>query len=64
MTCMQRQRTSRPRLTPRSGSAVSLADLFEMAMLMNHFSQIAEMSTNVVSASHASVSAMARGIKA
>lgn len=46
------------------GSAVSLADLFEMAMLMNHFSQIAEMSTNVVNASHTSVSAMARGIKA
>jgi len=44
--------------------AVSVGEMFEMAMLLNHFSQITEMSTNVVGASHASASAMARGIKA
>lgn len=44
-------------------SAVSIADMFEMQMLMNHLSQLSEMSTNVVSASNAAIQSMARNVK-
>ena len=44
-------------------SAISIGDMFEMQMLMNHLSQLSEMSTNVVSASNAAISSMARNIK-
>jgi len=44
-------------------SAISIADMFEMQMLMNHLSQLSEMSTSVVSASHTAVSSMARNVK-
>jgi len=44
-------------------SAISIGDMFEMQMLMNHLSQLSEMSTNVVSASNAAITAMARNIK-
>jgi hypothetical protein len=45
------------------GENISIADLFEMQMLMNHLSQLSEMSTSVVSASNSAISSMARGIK-
>ena len=44
-------------------SAISIADMFEMQMLMNHLSQLSEMSTAVVSASHSMLSTMARNVK-
>ena len=44
-------------------SAISIGDMFEMQMLMNHLSQLSEMSTNVVAASNAAISAMARNVK-
>jgi len=44
-------------------SAISIGDMFEMQMLMNHLSQLSEMATNVVAASNAAVSSMARNIK-
>lgn len=44
-------------------SAISIADMFEMQMLMNHLSQLSEMSTNVVSAANAAISSMARNVK-
>lgn len=44
-------------------SSVSIGDMFEMQMLMNHLSQLSEMSTNVVSASHSAISSMARNVK-
>lgn len=44
-------------------SAISIGDMFEMQMLMNHLSQLSEMSTSVVSASHTAVSSMARNVK-
>ena len=44
-------------------SAISIADMFEMQMLMNHLSQLSEMSTSVVSASNTSISSMARNVK-
>ncbi len=44
-------------------SSISIGDMFEMQMLMNHLSQLSEMSTNVVSASHSAVSSMARNVK-
>jgi len=45
-------------------SAISIGDMFEMQMLMNHLSQLSEMSTNVVGASHSAIMSMARGLKA
>lgn len=45
------------------GSAISIADMFEMQMLMNHLSQLSEMSTSVVSASNSAISSMARNVK-
>jgi hypothetical protein len=46
------------------GSAVSISDMFEMQMLMNHLSQLSEMSTGVLAAMNTSVSSMARNVKA
>lgn len=45
-------------------SSISIADMFDMQMLMNHLSQLSEMSTAVVSASHSAISSMARNVKA
>lgn len=44
-------------------SSISIADMFDMQMLMNHLSQLSEMSTSVVSASNAAISSMARNVK-
>jgi len=44
-------------------SAISIGDMFEMQMLMNHLSQLSEMSTNVVAASNSAIASMARNVK-
>ena len=44
-------------------STISIGDMFEMQMLMNHLSQLSEMSTNVVAAANQAISMMARNIK-
>jgi len=44
-------------------SAISIGDMFEMQMLMNHLSQLSEMATAVVSASNTAISSMARNVK-
>lgn len=44
-------------------SSVSIGDMFEMQMLMNHLSQLSEMCTGVVSASNSAINRMAQGIK-
>lgn len=44
-------------------SAISIGDMFEMQMLMNHLSQLSEMSTAVVSASNSMIGTMARNVK-
>lgn len=44
-------------------SSISIADMFEMQMLMNHLSQLSEMTTSVVSASNTAIASMARNVK-
>jgi hypothetical protein len=44
-------------------SSISIGDMFEMQMLMNHLSQLSEMSTGVVAASNSAIMSMARGVK-
>ncbi len=44
-------------------SSVSIGDMFEMQMLMNHLSQLSEMATDVVSASNTARMSAARNIK-
>lgn len=44
-------------------SAISIADMFEMQMLMNQLSQLSEMVTSVVSAANTSIGSMARNVK-
>jgi hypothetical protein len=44
-------------------SSISIADMFDMQMLMNHLSQLSEMSTAVVSAANTAINSMARGVK-
>lgn len=44
-------------------SAISIGDMFEMQMLMNHLAQLSEMSTSVVSASNTAIQSMARNVK-
>lgn len=44
-------------------SSVSIGDMFEMQMLMNHLSQLSEMSSAVVSASNSAITRMAQGVK-
>lgn len=44
-------------------SAISIGDMFEMQMLMNHLSQLSEMSTSVVSAANSAIQRMAQNVK-
>lgn len=44
-------------------SSISIGDMFEMQMLMNHLSQLSEMSTAIVSASNSAIASMARNVK-
>ena len=44
-------------------SSISIADMFDMQMMMNHLSQVSEMSTSVVAAMNTSISSMARNVK-
>jgi hypothetical protein len=44
-------------------SAISIGDMFEMQMLMNHLSQLSEMATSVVSATNSVLQDMARNVK-
>lgn len=44
-------------------SSISIGDMFDMQMLMNHLSQLSEMATNVVAAMNTSMMSMARSIK-
>lgn len=44
-------------------SAISIGDMFEMQMLMNHLSQLSEMTTNVVAAANSAIMSMARNVK-
>jgi hypothetical protein len=44
-------------------SSISIADMFDMQMLMNHLSQLSEMSTNVVSAANSAIMSMALNVK-
>lgn len=44
-------------------SSISIGDMFEMQMLMNHLAQLSEMATAVVSASNSAISSMARNVK-
>jgi len=46
-----------------STSNVSIGDMFQMQMLMNHLSQLSEMSTNVISASNTAIMSNARNLK-
>lgn len=43
-------------------SAVSIGDMFEMQMLMNHLSQLSQMCTSVIAASNSAISDMARNL--
>jgi len=43
--------------------AINIADMFQMQLLMNHLSQVSEMSTSIVSASNSAISSMARNVK-
>ena len=42
---------------------ISIAEMFEMQMLMNQLSQLSDMSTSIVSASNSAMASMARGLK-
>jgi len=44
-------------------SSISIGDMFEMQMLMNHLSQLSEMASNVVSAANTAIMSMARNLK-
>ncbi len=44
-------------------SSISIGDMFEMQMLMNHLSQLTEMATSVVNAANTAVMSMARNVK-
>ena len=46
-----------------AGSAISIADMFEMQQRMNRLSQISEMCSAVVGAASGAISSMARAVK-
>lgn len=45
------------------GSAMSIADMFDLQMAMNKLSQVSEMSTSVIGAMQTSIISMARNVK-
>lgn len=45
------------------GDQISIAEMFQMQMMMNHLSQLSEMSTDVVQQSNTAIQSMARNIK-
>lgn len=45
------------------GENISIADMFEMQLMMNKLAQLSEMSTSVVSASNSAIASMARNVK-
>jgi hypothetical protein len=44
------------------GDQISIGDMFEMQMLMNHLSQLSEMSTQLTSATHQALMSMTRNL--
>lgn len=50
-------------LIKQNRSSISIGDMFEMQMLMNHLSQLSEMSTSIVSASNSAIQRMAQNLK-
>ncbi len=46
-----------------AGSTVSIANMFDMQMLMNKLSQYSEMSTSMISAANVAITSMARNVK-
>jgi hypothetical protein len=44
-------------------SSISIGDMFEMQMLMNHLSQLSEMSTALVGAANSAIISMTRNLK-
>lgn len=44
-------------------SSISIGDMFEMQMLMNHLAQLSEMATAVVSSANNAILTMARNVK-
>jgi len=57
--------SAKAKLSSISGrrSSISIGDMFEMQMLMNHLSQLSEMATSVVSASNSAIMSMSRNLK-
>ena len=45
------------------GSAISIADMFDMQMSMNRLSQMSESMTSVLSATNSAIASMARNVK-
>jgi hypothetical protein len=45
------------------GETISLAEMFELQMLMNHLSQSSEMGSSIISAANSAIYSMARGVK-
>jgi len=45
------------------GSAMSIADMFDLQMAMNKLSQVSEMSTSIIGALQTSIISMARNVK-
>lgn len=45
------------------GSAMSIADMFDLQMVMNKLSQFSEMSTSIISALNTAAQSMARNVK-
>lgn len=51
------------KIMKQNTDSVSVGDMFEMQMLMNHLTQLSEMSTSVVSASNTAIASLARNVK-
>lgn len=46
-----------------NGSSISIADMFDLQIMMNRLSQFSEMSTSVLAAANNSIQSMARNVK-
>jgi len=55
--------TEKLRSMKNNSDEISIGEMFEMQMLMNHLSQLSEMCTSVVAAMNTSIMSMSRNVK-
>ena len=60
---VKKAKTQLQKISDKGQDNVSIGDVFEMQFLMNQLSELCDMASNTVAASHAAIVGMARNVK-